>query len=214
MIVKICANKSLSDAKICIEAGADIVGILVGQEHNSQDFVDVMTATRIAQFCKGRIATAVVTHLKDAKSIIGICKTVGNSMLQLHSDIEESEVEKIVQALPKVQLIRLIQVSSDGEVLTDISRIKYVDCYLLDSFNTQTDQIGGTGLTHDWQTSRRVIATLRKPAILAGGLNPDNVSDAIKICRPFGVDVNSGCKNEKGLKDRNKVIAFVRNAKK
>jgi len=214
MIVKICANKSIHDAKMCIEAGADIAGILVGQAHSSEDFVDPVTASKIAQYCKGKIEVAVVTHLKDAKSIVNICRTVGNSVLQLHSDIDENEVEKIVGALPQMKLIRLVQVTPEGEILTDIDSVRYADCFIIDSCNRLTDQVGGTGLTHDWNIDRKVVMTVRKPVIIAGGLTPDNVAEAIKISRPAGVDVNSGCKNEKGIKDRNKVISFVRNAKK
>ena len=214
MIVKICANKSIHDAKMCIEAGADIAGILVGQAHSSEDFVDPVTASKIAQYCKGKIEVAVVTHLKDAKSIVNICRTVGNSVLQLHSDIDENEVEKIVGALPQMKLIRLVQVTPEGEILTDIDSVRYADCFIIDSCNRLTDQVGGTGLTHDWNIDKKVVMTVRKPVIIAGGLTPDNVSEAIRISRPAGVDVNSGCKNEKGIKDRNKVISFVRNAKK
>ena len=214
MIVKICANKSIHDAKMCIEAGADIAGILVGQAHSSEDFVDPVTASKIAQYCKGKIEVAVVTHLKDAKSIVNICRTVGNSVLQLHSDIDENEVEKIVGALPQMKLIRLVQVTPEGEILTDIDSVRYADCFIIDSCNRLTDQVGGTGLTHDWNIDKKVVMTVRKPVIIAGGLTPDNVAEAIRISRPAGVDVNSGCKNEKGIKDRNKVISFVRNAKK
>ena len=92
--------------------------------------------------------------------------------------------------------------------------MKYADYYLLDSFNLKTNQVGGTGLTHDWNKSRELIKILDKPVFLAGGLNPDNVADAIKIAKPYGVDVNSGCKNSLGLKDKQKVMEFVRNAKK
>ena len=134
-------------------------------------------------------------------------------MIQLHSDIEESEVEKIKNELPGIELVRLIHVSSDGNICTDYKKMKYVDYYLLDSFNLSTNQVGGTGLTHDWNKSKELIKLLDKPTFLAGGLNPDNVVDAIKTVLPYRVDVNSGCKNEFGKKDREKVIEFVSNAK-
>lgn len=72
--------------------------------------------------------------------------------------------------------------------------MKYADFYLLDSFNLKTNQVGGTGLTHDWNKSRELITKLNKPTFLAGGLNPDNVKTAINQAKPYGVDVNSGCK--------------------
>ena len=83
--------------------------------------------------------------------------------------------------------------------------MKYANFYLLDSFNLKTNQVGGTGLTHDWNKSRELIQILDKPTFLAGGLNPNNVEQAIKLAQPYGVDVNSGCKNDKGVKDKEKI---------
>lgn len=213
MKVKICANKSIYDAQSCIEANADIIGILVGQEHNSTDFVDKETAKEIADYVSNICKVALVTHLKNAADIINLSNYIGNNMIQLHSDITENEVEKLRKALPNIELIRLIHVSEKGEICTDISNIKYADYYLLDSFNLKTNQVGGTGITHDWKESNKIIKKLNKPTFLAGGLSPTNVTDAILTAKPYGVDVNSGCKNENGIKDRNKVIEFVKRAK-
>lgn len=211
--VKICANKSIEDAKMSIDAGADIIGILVGQKHTSNDFVDKYTAKKIADFAKGKCDIALVTHLTNADDIIELTKFIGNNIIQLHSDIDELEVEKIATVIPDVQLVRLIHVSTDGEICTNYKKIKYADYYLLDSFNLKTNQVGGTGLTHDWNKSGELIKTLDKPTFLAGGLNPENVADAIKQANPYGVDVNSGCKNDKGIKDKEKVKLFIKNAK-
>lgn len=213
MKVKICANTSVEEAQMSIDAGADIVGILVGQEHTSNDFIDKETAKEICSYVNGRCDVSLVTHLTDAKDIIGLTKYIGNNIIQLHSDISEEEVEKIKEEFPNIELVRLIHVGSDGELCTDYKKMKYVDYYLLDSFNLKTNQVGGTGLTHDWNKSGELIRLLNKPAFLAGGLNPDNVKLAIKITMPYGVDVNSGCKNETGKKDREKVRQFVFNAK-
>ena len=208
--VKICANKSIEEAKMSIDAGADIIGILVGQEHTSNDFVDKYTAKEIADFAKGKCDISLVTHLTNAEDIIGLTNFIGNNVIQLHSDIEEIEVKKELQ---NVKLVRLIHVSVDGEICTNYKKIKYADYYLLDSFNLKTNQVGGTGLIHDWNKSRELIKILDKPTFLAGGLNPDNVVDAIKRANPYGVDVNSGCKNVKGIKDKEKVKEFIYNAK-
>ncbi len=213
MKVKICANRSVEDAKMCIQAGADIIGILVGKQHASVDFVDKETAKEICSFVDSRCDVALVTHIENAEEIIELSKFIGNNIIQLHSSISESEVEKIVKALPFIKLVRLIHVSSDGKICSNIEKTKYADYYLLDSFNLKTDQVGGTGLTHDWNASAKLIQSLDKPAFLAGGLTPDNVAQAIKIAKPYGVDVNSGCKNEQGMKDAQKVKAFVYNAK-
>jgi len=208
--VKICANKSIEEAKMSIDAGADIIGILVGQEHTSNDFVDKYTAKEIADFAKGKCDISLVTHLTNAEDIIGLTNFIGNNVIQLHSDIEEIEVKKELQ---NVKLVRLIHVSVDGEICTNYKKIKYADYYLLDSFNLKTNQVGGTGLIHDWNKSRELIKILDKPTFLAGGLNPNNVADAIKQANPYGVDVNSGCKNDNGIKDKEKVKLFIKNAK-
>lgn len=213
MKVKICANTSIEDAQMCIDAGADIIGILVGQKHASSDFVDRKTAKEICDYVNNRCDVSLVTHLTNADEIIELTKYIGNNVIQLHSDIDESEVENIKTALPNVKLVRLIHVSSDGAIITDYKKMKYVDFYLLDSFNLKTNQVGGTGQTHDWNKSSKLIKILDKPTFLAGGLNPDNVKDAINITCPYGVDVNSGCKNNQGKKDREKVMKFVKNAK-
>ena len=155
----------------------------------------------------------MVTHLTNADEIIELTKFIGNNVIQLHSDIAEDEVEKIATTLTNVKLVRLIHISQDGEIVTDYKNMKYADYYLLDSFNLKTNQVGGTGLTHDWHKSNELIKKLNKPTFLAGGLNPDNVKEAINTTEPYGVDVNSGCKNEFGKKDAEKVQLFVSNAK-
>ena len=210
--VKICANKNIYDAESCLIAKADIIGILVGQEHNSNDFINKENAKEIVDYVNNRISVALVTHLKSASEIINLTKYIGNDIIQLHSDIAEEEVKKIKKELPFIKLIRLIQISKEGKVITDISKIKYVDYYLLDSFNIETNQVGGTGLAHDWGKSKELVDKLKYPVFLAGGLNPLNVKTAINTVKPYGVDVNSGCKTN-GKKDRNKVIEFVKKAK-
>lgn len=198
---------------MCLSAGADIIGILVGQEHTSNDFVNKGTAKEIVEYVNGRCDTSLVTHLTNADEIIELTKYIGNNVIQLHSDINETEVEKIVNKLPNIKLVRLIHVASDGTICTNYAEMKYADYYLLDSFNLKTNQVGGTGLTHDWNKSNELIKKLNKPTFLAGGLNPDNVKEAINTAEPYGVDVNSGCKNELGKKDAEKVQLFVLNAK-
>lgn len=212
-VVKICANRSVEEACFSVEAGADIIGVLVGKKHNSPDFITKEVAREIVRSVGKKCDVSLVTHLTDSKEIIELTKFIGNNVIQLHSDILEEEVAKIKKALPNIKLVRLIHVSTDGEICTDYKAMKYVDYYLLDSFNILTDQVGGTGLVHDWKKSGELLKRLDKPAFLAGGLTPENVRKAIEVAKPYGVDVNSGCKNEEGRKDKDKVEAFIRNAK-
>lgn len=213
MKVKICANTNIEEAKMCLDAGTDIIGILVGQEHTSNDFVDKNKAKEICNYVNNRCDVSLVTHLTNANEIIDLTKYIENNIIQLHSGIKETEVEKIKKELPNIKLVRLIHVASDGTICTDYKNMKYADYYLLDSFNLKTNQVGGTGLTHDWYKSADLIKVLDKPTFLAGGLNPNNVKEAIEVTNPYGVDVNSRCKNKHGKKDKEKVKQFVANAK-
>ncbi len=213
MKVKICATKNIEQAKMIIDAGADIIGMLVGQEHNSPDFITKEEAKEIADYVQDKCDLSLVTHLTNASDIIELTKYIGNNIIQLHSNILESEVYEIKNALPNVELVRLIHLDESGNVVSDIESMKYVDYYLLDSFNLKTNQVGGTGITYDWNKAGELIKKLNKPTFLAGGLNPLNVKDAIDKANPFGVDVNSGCKDETGEKNKCKVFMFVENAK-
>lgn len=212
MKVKICANKTIEDAKMSLAAGADIIGVLVGQEHVSNDFVDEFKAKEICDFVDGKCDVSLVTHLKDAEEIIRLTKFIGNNIIQLHSNIDEKEVKKINKALPKIKFVRLIHLSKDGEICSNLKDIKIVDYFLMDSFNLSTNQVGGTGITYNWIKAGEIIKKLKKPVFLAGGLSPENVQTAINQANPYGVDVNSGCKLN-GIKNIKKVKDFVANAK-
>lgn len=205
--IKVCANKSVRDAKACIDAGVDIIGILVGNDN--EDCVSKEIAKEICDYVNGRCDVSLVTRSINANEIIDLTNYIGNNIIQLHSNIIESEVEKIVNALPDIKLVRVIHISKDGNIYSNIPSIIYADWYLLDSYDTLNNTDGGTGTIHDWNLSKEIIDNLDRPAFLAGGLNPYNVLNAINITRPYGVDVNSGCKDELGNKDYEKIKLFV-----
>ena len=146
------------------------------------------------------------------RKIIDIAKFIEVDYIQLHSYISESEVEIIRKELPDKKLLRLIHIGEEGNILNDIKSIKYVDFYFTDSINKKTNQVGGTGLIHNQETDKMLVETLEKPVFIAGGLTPENVAEAVAFCKPYGVDVNSGCRAKDGSRDREKVIAFVKNA--
>ena len=212
--LQIAGITNVSDAIMCANAGFNIIGLLVGQKHESNEFITKELAKEIKNALPRAIKTTLITHLENADEIIEIAKYIDVDYIQLHSYISESEVKKIKDALPVKKLIRLIHISEDGKILNDIKNIKYVDIYFTDSINTKTNQVGGTGLTHNLETDKMLIETLDKPVMIAGGLSPENVSAAVKYCNPWGVDVNSGCRGIDGKRDKNKVAAFVKNARK
>ena len=168
MKVQIAGIRTVVDAKMCAECGVDIIGLLVGQRHESFEFISKELAREMKQALPHGTETTLITHLEEADEIIDIAKFIGVNYVQLHSYIVESEVEKIHNALPKVKLIRLIHISSDGKILNDISKIKYVDYYFTDSINVKTNQVGGTGLTHDFTVEHCESSQLHSLLYMSG----------------------------------------------
>ena len=212
--IQMAGIRNKEDALMCVEMGVDIIGLLVGQMHTSDDFLTKEAAKVIKDALPKDIKTTLITHLESGDKIIEIAKFIDVDYIQLHSHLDEAEVEKIHNALPDKKLLRLIHIDTDGKLLNDISKMKYVDFYFTDSINLKTNQFGGTGLKHNLETDRRLVETLGKPVFIAGGLNPDNVYEAVKYCHPYGVDVNTGCRASNGLRDKEKTKAFVINARK
>lgn len=212
MNIQMAGIRNVKDALMCVECGVNIIGLLVGQAHTSDDFITKELAKEIKLSLPKDIKTTLITHLEVANDIIYIAKFIDVDYIQLHSHLPESEVEVIRKALPNKKLLRLIHIDSNGELLTDINKIKIADFYFTDSINLKTNQVGGTGLTHNLKTDKKLIDTLGKPVFIAGGLNPSNVGEAVKYCKPYGVDVNSGCRAVDGSRDKEKVLAFVKNA--
>ena len=102
--------------------------------------------------------------------------------------------------------MQVIHVVDDKSVAEAVEISKYVDFILLDSGNPnlQTKELGGTGRTHNWQTSREIVNQVDVPVFLAGGLNPENIAEAISQVNPFGVDICSGLRKD-GKLDKSKV---------
>lgn len=212
MHVQMAGIRNVKDALNSVEVGVDIIGLLVGQNHTSDDFISKEQAREIKLALPKNIKTTLITHLEKADDIIEIASFIDVDYIQLHSHLPETEVETIKQALPNTKLLRLIHIAEDGTILNDLSKIKYVDFYFTDSINLKTNQVGGTGLLHSWETDKKLIETLDKPVFVAGGLTPENVGEIVKFCKPYGVDVNSGCRAAGGGRDKLKMKQFVENA--
>lgn len=213
MRVKICGIKSDNDLQAAINAGADAVGLLVGQLYASTDFILPGTALRFSQMLPPYISPVIVTHLVEADTILDIMEKTGINTVQLHGGSDLKEVKKLRDLLPSAKIIFAIHVK-DGEINPSYEDyIPYINAFLLDSYNKNTNQVGGTGKVHDWKKSAEFCASSRLPVIVAGGLNPKNVADAIKTINPYGVDANSGLKDQNRNCSPELCKEFVKNAK-
>ena len=213
MNIQMAGIRNVADAIMCVQCGVNIIGLLVGQKHVSDDFITKELAREIKMSLPSNIKTTLITHLEKAEEIINIAEFIDVDYIQLHSNLPETEVEIIRKRLPNKKLLRLVHIDEDGKLLTKIEDIKIVDFYFTDSINKKTNQVGGTGLLHNFDTDKKLIETLDKPVFIAGGLTPENVGKIVNNCKPYGVDVNSGCRAVDGSRCKEKVIKFVNNAK-
>jgi phosphoribosylanthranilate isomerase len=197
------------------ELGADAIGLLVGQRHNSPDFISATVARDISRALPPSVEAVLVTHVEDVDELERLLQQSEMTTVQLHSEILPGSVERLRGRLPHLRIFKSINIISVDSVVYPEAFEKLVDGFVLDSINVATDQVGGTGKTHDWSVSRQIITRYPDiPIILAGGLNPENVRSAIEYVHPFGVDVNSGTKASDGFKDPGKMKAFIVQSKR
>jgi phosphoribosylanthranilate isomerase len=212
--VKICGIRRLEDALAALECGADELGFLVGQRHHSPDFVDASDAAAIVAALPPNASSVLVTHLVEPDDIVALATQIGVTTIQLHGDTSPAQAAVIKKRLPHTKAYKAVHVVDAHSIDAARQYVNTVDAIVLDTINVATDQVGGTGQTHDWSISRQIVEQLPIPVILAGGVNPDNVGDAIRHVKPFGVDVNSGTKGADGYKDLARLQRFIDNARR
>ncbi len=211
MIVKVCGIRNEAEALGAVEAGANTIGLLLGLTHLSEDEVTAELAAKIVRLVPAGVRTVMVTHLLDPVRIADLARQVGVSAVQVHGDAPVQAVIELRRLLPDRELIKAIHVGGPEALEQARLYAPHVDMLLLDS--RTAERLGGTGLTHDWSVSRRIVDAVETPVVLAGGLNPENVAAAIEQVRPAGVDANSGLEHPDGAKDFAKIGRFAALAK-
>jgi len=215
MYVKICGIRRHEDALIAAELGADAIGLLVGQRHNSPDFISAAVAREISRTLPPSVEAVLVTHITEVDEIDRLLRQSGIRAVQLHSEITADSIANLRTRFPDLKVFKSVHVISAESVRYPEGFSKVVDGFVLDTINVATDQVGGTGNIHDWSISQEIVTRFPDiPIILAGGLNSKNVRSAIESVHPFGVDVNSGTKGSDGFKDARKMREFILEAKR
>ena len=199
------------EARMLIGCGVKFIGFPLKLSSHQEDLSENMTANII------RNCGVLITYLTDAVDISGLCRFLGTNIVQVHGEIDESELSKLRRMAPNLLIIKSLIVRDDN--LAELQgRMKlctpYVDAFLTDTYDPLTGAYGATGKTHNWDISQKLVEISPKPLILAGGLNPQNVQSAILRVRPSGVDVHSGVELKDGRKSLELVSAFVSGAKK
>jgi len=196
--VKICGVTRAEDAKLIAELGAHAIGLNFYEQ--SPRCVTPFAAAELVRRLPPFIAPIGVFVNWTEAPILALCKALRLSAVQLHGEETPQVVERVARHLPVIKAIRQRQ----GTATSDFFRYRAVSAFLLDS--PVSGHYGGTGTTSNWHLARTAAQSHR--IILAGGLTPENVAEAIRIVRPYAVDVASGVEARPGKKDPAKLRAF------
>lgn len=219
MWVKICANTNTANALTAVDAGADAVGFVFAPSKRRVTPEQVAEITREIPKMISKVGVFTST---DPEEILAAAKVAGLTAVQLHSAFDPRLVDAIDvgsgSVLHVVQVIN-VPVGMDLEelraTLTAVLRHPYVVVALLDASHGGVS--GGTGKSFDWERTAAVVREVQEAiggrVIVAGGLDAENVGEAIAAFAPWGVDVASGVEASPGVKDGVKVRAFVGNAR-
>ncbi len=206
--VKICCISSRQEAFEAISFGASALG-LVGEMPSGPGVISDELILEIATHVPPPIATFLLTSETDSQKIIEHHQRVHTNTIQIVDELRERDYQAIRAALPNTKLVQVVHVLDESSVEEALELVEAVDAILLDSGNPnlETKELGGTGRTHNWDLSRKIVEQCEKPVFLAGGLRAENVQAAIEKVQPFGLDICSGVRTE-GKLDKRKLERF------
>jgi phosphoribosylanthranilate isomerase len=202
--VKICGITNAADALAAIDAGADLLGFNFYEK--SPRFVTAADAERIGQQLPKKVDAVGIFVNPPIADVTALCKSLKLDAAQLHGDETAETVAELAGSVPVVKAFR-VDPDFDLKTLNDYPA---AFAFLFDA--ALTGQYGGTGRTTDWDAARR--ATARHRIILAGGLKVENVAAAVRIVRPYGIDVASGVESRPGKKDHGRLREFIQEVRR
>ncbi len=202
MIVKICGIRSVDDLAKAVEAGADMVGFIVGFPRSPRNITPTEAAA-LVKSAPSHVKPVVVCPAGSQEIIDQILSESKPYAFQLHGSGNPD--------VGRARIIRAIPATGESVLSIALKHAEQADYILLDSTR---GGYGGTGMAHDWNLSREVREAIHpKPLILAGGLKPENVCEAIRVVKPHGVDVSTGVEERPGVKDAEKIRRFIHAAR-
>jgi len=209
--IKICCISSTEEAKMAIDYGASAIG-LVGYMPSGPGVIDDKLIFKIAKSVPPPIGAFLLTSETSVNEIVNHHKVTRTNTIQIVDEIKDGTYQQLRDAMPAIKLVQVIHVINQKSVDEAIKISEHVDAILLDSGNPNlhTKELGGTGRTHNWDLSRKINESIKIPLFLAGGLNPENVKQAIDAVDPFGIDVCSGVRTD-GKLDEKKLELFMKN---
>lgn len=201
--VKICGVTTVADARLAVAAGADLIGL--NFYPHSPRAVAHVTAEAIRNALPGHVRCVGVFVNAPRERIAALAAGLPLDLIQFHGD--ESPAALSGWSAPTIRAVRV----GPQAALPDLFASTPADYVLLDAH--KSGRYGGTGATFTWQRAAALPRHALERTILAGGLTPDNVTDAVQTVRPWAVDVASGVESAPGRKDAGKLARFIRHAK-
>lgn len=207
--VQVAGVTRIEDAALLVEAGVDAIGLTVGLPPGAPDDTSPELAAAIARSLPPFVTPVLITYRSTSEDLVSLLQRTGAWAVQLHGGASRETVADLRAAMPWVRVIRVVHVTGQ-HALAEAAAIDDADAILLDSYDPERGRWGATGRTHDWHISAAIVRAVRAPVILAGGLRPENVSEAVRIVRPWAVDVHTGVEDAEGRLDPGRVHAFLR----
>ena len=196
--IKICGITNVEDALLACELGAHAIGLNLYEK--SPRCISPFTASKIIAKLPPFVAAIGVFVNWQAAPVASLAKALGLAAAQLHGDEPPKLVSEVAKKVPVIKALH----AGKGSALPPFAKYRGVTAILLDA--PHSGQYGGTGCTADWTLSQTAAKSHR--ILLAGGLTPQNVAEAIFAVRPYAVDVTSGVESKPGKKDPGKLRAF------
>jgi phosphoribosylanthranilate isomerase len=210
--IKICCISSKAEALRAIDAGAAAIGLVGGMPSGPGIITDSMIR-EIAAATPPPIATFLLTSYVETEDIVAHAHATCTNTIQIVDHISLLAYPGIRKSLPGVKIVQVVHILDETSIAEALAYAEVADTLLLDSGNPKlgVKVLGGTGQIHDWALSRKIVEQSPIPVFLAGGLNAENVADAIQTVAPFGLDLCSGVRTAGNL-DPWKLEAFFRAA--
>lgn len=205
-----------NEANLILDCGVRFLGFPLRLPINKVDLNEDKATEIIKKITPPNFAI-IISYSSTAKEAVELCSKLGSNIIQLHGDISLDELQKLKFLQPDIFIIKSLVIKKNNLAQLENSLIKtqtFVDAFITDTFDPLTGASGATGKTHDWEISKKFVELSGKPVILAGGLNYQNVFDAIIAVKPSGVDVHTGVENSYGRKDKVLLNKFVEEANK
>jgi phosphoribosylanthranilate isomerase len=195
--LKVCCIASVDEARLALAHGATALG-LVAAMPSGPGVIDDTTIAEIVRSAPKGVATFLLTSRVDGAHVVEHLETTRANTVQLVDAVPSATYDAIRRSLPRVRIVQVIHVRDESSIEEARSVEAHVDMLLLDSGDPSraVKELGGTGRTHDWELSRRIVAAVAKPVYLAGGIRAENVRAAIETVRPFGIDLCSGVRTD------------------